>query len=161
MTSLDEILEELETQIKRQSVFTGAKVFQRPEAPEDEVPEIVALYLVPENPEAEESDFSMDLRIYPIAITVKFQMLGEGFHDEEDERHAWIQARHEFVDALMGLVSVWNRREDNTTHAYYCRLRSVVLNFNAPDEIKTADDRQGGHIHRSQIVIDFHTAEGQ
>ena len=114
MNSIDAITDRIDNMLRETEVFAESKIFQREEMEGDEEPRTEAVYLWPDNPQADENDFSMDFRVYPINIMVKFDKLEEteGFHEDEDDRKSG--KRFIYFDALMTFIKSWNTSDHGT-----------------------------------------------
>lgn len=154
MSELMDLTEDLEEFILRRPIFETAKVYRREEMEGDEQPETCVLYIYPENPRAEESDFSLDMRVYPVTVVAKFQIHGVDSLEDMDARNAVLIQRTDYHQELMGLKARYNVRTDNTTNCYVMEIRDTNLRVPKPENVT---DPPG--TYRVSVTFDMHTVE--
>lgn len=147
MTS-DGILSETERALKSSLLFAESKVWQRAEMKSDEHPSTYAIYLEMKSPEAQESDYAMRFRIYPMRITVKFEQYGYGKHESEDDQNVVQKTKFEVLDALMLIRDTFDL---TATDAYDLQITETFLDPEVED-LKTEAD-----IQRVAVDVDFYT----
>jgi hypothetical protein len=156
MTNIEDITDDLKDWLSRRSAFSLAKIFRREERAGDEMPETCAVYLYPENPRPEETDFNLDLRIYPVNVLVKFQTHGHGILEQEDDRDVASNEAFAWMEEVIGMTKEYNIRLDNPTNCYAVQFKDSNLKFKAEDTIAKSDPPD---TQRVLVVLDFHTSQ--
>lgn len=159
MSIINDILTDISGALDDSDAFQAAiKIYQRPERAEDIVTGStgeLAIYLQPDGVRPDDSPFSLDFRIYPIDIILKYESEPQAGYDEET---SWsLREASDKIDTLLDKLNDRDTTMTTNTALYDWQHVETDFDFKAMDEILEREGEKGANIKRIRVRYDFYT----
>jgi hypothetical protein len=150
MSHINDILTQLETNIRADSTYANADIYSHEELTSDPLPNDIAVYVYPASPFNVDTELRLRLRAYPINMLIVFNF--ERRATDEAERDVLTERKSDLFDSMMAIIT-----PTTVTNVYHIEGAGYDFNFEPNDLIK--EDEKRKELNRIMITIDCFTGE--